>query len=131
MRLAWDVISQNHETWHGKPYDNREKDMRILISETAKQYLTPFNSQPKVEKRKMEISKDTDLRTKEDKRVDEDKWLHGMDVYEKLVAEGRLIGHRGNPDNIIRSTYWVDRRDGSVPADMVMLGREQSTDRPN
>ena len=56
-----------------------------------------------------------DLRTNEDTRVDADKWLHGMDVYEELVAEGRLIGHRGNPDNKIRSSYWPDRRDGSGP----------------
>ena len=50
-----------------------------------------------------------DYRTEEDERVDEDKWMY-REKYEDLVTEGKLIGHKGNPDGIVRSTYWPDKK---------------------
>ena len=47
----------------------------------------------------------TDHRTAEDKRVDDEKWLH-RERYDELVASGILTGHKGNTSGDIRSNYW-------------------------
>ena len=54
-----------------------------------------------------------DLRTEEDKRVDEDKWLY-KDMYEEPIAEWKIRGHGGNPSGIVTSNYWP-KQVGSKP----------------
>ena len=53
-------------------------------------------------------SQKTDPRTKEDQRVDEEKWLH-RERYDELVSTGILTGHKGNASGTIRSNYWLDK----------------------
>jgi hypothetical protein len=54
-----------------------------------------------------------DLRTEEDKRVDEDKWLY-KETYEDLIERGNLVPHRGNSSGVIRSSYWP-KQEGMRP----------------
>ena len=83
------------------------------ILELAQQYDSKHHYQsdtlsktPTQINRREQAKRQRDLRTEEDKRVDEDKWLY-KDNYERLVREGTLTGHRGNPDGTIRSHYWI------------------------
>ena len=80
-----------------------------IISETTKhrEGTAGLGKQTNNRKRKGDTQK-TDLRTKEDQRVDEEKWLH-REKYEELVAAGILIGQKGNTSGTIHSNYWLDR----------------------
>ena len=91
---------------HGRAQtQNTPQQSNHLLEASKKQLENDKLKKP----RKTDNRTNTDLRTEEDKRVDEDKWLY-KDNYETLVADGTLIGHRGNPDGIIRSTYWMDKK---------------------
>jgi len=71
---------------------------------------------------------ENDNRTAEDKRVDEDKWLH-RENYDELVALGTLQAHRGNTSGEIRSNYWPDKGTKHTQDDFDKQGKDDTQGR--
>ena len=110
LRGIRQILGKKHTYWDRSATNSTLFDMASrIISGTTKtrKGARGLGKQTNNKKHKGNTQK-TDLRTKEDQRVDEEKWLH-REQYDELISTGILTGHKGNASGTTRSNYWPDK----------------------